>query len=163
MLAAGPLHRIRPAREPRRTRAGGQVPAGNTRPAVARPGRPDGSPVRDTRRVQERTWSPRPPLVGLGWLLAVAALGWAVATSDLAGRLLVGIAAVALGLMALYGTVARPRLVADGDGVEVRGLRGGHRWAWPQLKVRVVRTRRFGREVAMLELDGYDRDGVERL
>ncbi|WP_225978351.1 PH domain-containing protein [Gandjariella thermophila] len=113
--------------------------------------------------MQQRTWSPQPPLVALGWVLAAAALGWLVATPDPAGRLMAGVAAAALGLAALYGTVARPCLVADADGVEVRGLHGGRRWAWPQLDVRVVRVRRLGREVALLELDGYDRDGVERL
>jgi hypothetical protein len=119
--------------------------------------------MRDTRPVQQRTWSPRPPLVALGWVLAVAALGWLVATPDPAGRLMTAVAAAVLALLALYGTVARPRLVADADGVEVRGLRGGRRWAWPQLEVRVVHLRRLGRDVAMLELDGHDRDGVERL
>jgi hypothetical protein len=113
--------------------------------------------------VQQQTWSPPPPLVALGWALAAAALGWLLATPDPAGRLLAGVAAAALGLLALHGTVARPRLAADVEGVEVRGLRVSRRWAWPQLEVRLVRVRRLGREVAMLELDGYDRDGVEQL
>ena len=61
--------------------------------------------------------------------------------------------ALALALAGLYGTVVRPRLAADGEGVTVRGLTGRRRWSWAEVNVRLVRTRRLGREVATLELD----------
>ena len=109
------------------------------------------------------TWSPRPALVVLAWVLAVALLVLAVAESAPEGRILAGIATIAMVLFAVFGTVARPRLRADGDGVAVRRLGGTTRWSWPQLTVRVSRTRRLGRESSLLELDAVDSDGDEHL
>ena len=89
----------------------------------------------------------------LGWLLAVVAALIAIFGPDPLGKLLLGIAAVVLAFMALFGTVARPRLRADARGIEVRGLRGSTRWAWAEVNVKLSRTRRLGREVYLVELD----------
>jgi len=98
------------------------------------------------------------------WAGAVVAALLAVLTTDPPGRLFAAVAALALGAAALFGTVARPRFAADSDGVAVRTLLGVRRWPWSRVhRLRVVRHRRLGREVPMLELDAIEPDGSERL
>jgi hypothetical protein len=92
-------------------------------------------------------------VVALAWGLAVAAAAWAVLADDPPGRVLLGAVALLLALGALFTTVARPRLAADQEGVAVRGLTGVRRWTWAEVNVRLVRTRRLGRESATLEVD----------
>jgi Bacterial PH domain len=115
-----------------------------------------------------REWSPARGLVVTGWLLALAAAAWCAALwatgADPAGRLLAGIAAVAAGIAALFGTRARPRLRADADGLTVGGLRRPRHHPWPFVKdVRLLRTRRLGRETVLLEVDTVGAGGDERL
>jgi len=57
-----------------------------------------------------------------------------------AGRILTALAAVGLLLFALFGTVARPRLSADTDGIEIRRLGGRQRWAWGAVRISVSST-----------------------
>lgn len=101
-------------------------------------------------------WSTPPALVALGW--AAAALGalWAVLSQDPAGRILVSLAVVVAVLLALHGTLARPRLAADSNGLSVRRLSGHRQWTWAEVNVRVVRHKRLGREMSTLELDAED-------
>lgn len=105
-----------------------------------------------------RSWAPKPELAVVACVAALAAAAFAVFSADPPGRVLLG--AVALGLAAggLYGLLVRPRLAADAEGVTVRGLTGSRRWAWSEVNVRLVRTRRLGREVSTVELDA---DGAE--
>lgn len=115
-----------------------------------------------------RSWGPAPGLVVLGWLAAAAAAAWCVllvtSGADPAGRLLAGCAAAGLALAALYGTRARPRLRVDADGLTVGGLLRARHHPWPLVQgVRVLRTRRFGRESSLLEVDTVTADGGERL
>ncbi|TDQ05147.1 PH domain-containing protein [Labedaea rhizosphaerae] len=98
-------------------------------------------------------WAPAAALVALGWFLAVVAAAIAILGPDPMGKLLLGIAAVVLAFVSLFGTIARPRLRADATGVEVRGLRGSVRWSWAEVNVRLTKTRRLGREVHLVELD----------
>lgn len=107
-------------------------------------------------------WSPRPVLVGAAWVLTLASLAWTILGDTAAGRLLTGVATVGLGLFALSGTLARPTLAADEHGIVVRRLVGRMSWPWHSVTIRVVRTQRLGRRMALLELDGLDVDGVER-
>lgn len=86
-------------------------------------------------------------------VFAAAAAAWAVFTDDPPGRVLLGAVAVALAFGGLYGVIVRPRLAADAEGITVRGLTSSRRWAWAEVNVRLVRTRRLGREVATVELD----------
>jgi hypothetical protein len=98
------------------------------------------------------------------WLAAAVAVVSAVLTDDPPGRLFGVVAAAFLGAAALFGTVARPRLAVDDTGVAVRGLLGVRRWPWSRVhRLRVVRHRRLGREVPLLELDVMEADGSERL
>jgi PH (Pleckstrin Homology) domain-containing protein len=97
-------------------------------------------------------WSPRAgetvavAVVGLGLALAAVAL-------DVAGRLLVGLAALLFLGLAAHGGLLRPRLRADESGVVVRRLGGRTRLPWPQLRVAVRTTRRLGLTGRSLELD----------
>ncbi|WP_156755413.1 PH domain-containing protein [Actinokineospora pegani] len=101
----------------------------------------------------ELTWSPRPEVVGLGWVLAVVCGLVAAFLDDNRGTLLLAIAAAVLAVLALFGTVARPRLAAGPHGVAVRSLLGRKQWTWGEVNVRLARTRRLGREVHAVELD----------
>ncbi len=107
-------------------------------------------------------WSPRGgetaalAVLGLGLALAVLVL-------DPAGQVLVGAGAALVLLLAGRDLVARPRLTAGPDGVDVRNLTGGTHLPWARLRVRVRETRRLGVRSRTLELDtasGPDDDGV---
>ena len=100
-----------------------------------------------------RTWAPKVELVAVAWVLAAGAAAFAVFTDDAPGRVLLATVALALAFGGLYGVLVRPRLAADAQGVAVRGLTRRRRWTWAEVNVRLVRTRRFGRDVATLELD----------
>jgi hypothetical protein len=91
--------------------------------------------------------------VVLAWVLAVVAGAWAAFTDDPPGRVLFGVVALLLALAGVYTTVARPRLAADHEGLVIRGLTGTRRWTWAEVNVRLVRTRRLGRDAATLEVD----------
>jgi hypothetical protein len=107
-------------------------------------------------------WSPRPAetvalaAIGLGLALAVLAV-------DATGRVLVGAAALLVLGLVVRDVVARPRLAAGPDGVDVRtGITGRH-LPWRGLRLNVRETRRFGVRSRTLELDtaaGPDDDGV---
>jgi hypothetical protein len=102
------------------------------------------------------SWAPQPKLVALGWVLAAVAGVFALVTGDRPGQVLLAMAAVVLLLAAAHGTFTRPRLHADPTGLTVRGLSGRRHFRWNDVTVRVVRTRRLGRDVATLEIDGED-------
>ncbi|MBC3194458.1 PH domain-containing protein [Pseudonocardia sp. C8] len=114
------------------------------------------------------SWSAPAGAVVALWVLALAAAGWlttlVVSGGDPAGQLIAGLAALGLALAAASGTRARPRLEAGPDGLTVRRLTWTRHAPWARVDdVRVLRTRRFGRESALLELDLRDVDGGERL
>ena len=107
-------------------------------------------------------WSPRPAetvalgAIGLGLALAVLVV-------DAAGRVLVGTAAVLVLLLALRDVIARPRLAAGPDGLDVRTWTARRHLPWRGLRIEVRETRRFGVRGRTLELDtaaGPDDDGV---
>jgi hypothetical protein len=108
-------------------------------------------------------WSPRPALVGVGWLAALALLATAVFSGSPETRLFTGVATIAFVLAAGYGTLLRPKLHADADGIVVRLLNGRLHLPWQSTRIKVARTRRLGRTVALLELDGRDAQGEEQL
>lgn len=114
------------------------------------------------------TWSTPTGLVVMAWVLAGAAAAWLVlllvAGADRTGQLLAAVAAAGLGAAAASGTTARPRLAAGPDGLTVRRLGWTLEVPWARVeRVRVLRTRRFGRESSLLELELRERDGAERL
>jgi hypothetical protein len=107
-------------------------------------------------------WSPRPAqTVVLGVLALVLAL--AVGVLDAPGRVLVGTAALVVLALALRDVVARPRLSAGPDGVEVWTWTTRRHLPWPVLRIRVRASRRLGVTSRALELDtaaGPDDEGV---
>lgn len=109
-------------------------------------------------------YAPKPLAAALAWVALLAAVSWAVTTSDPGGRVLALAAVVLLGSLALISTVARPRLAADRDGIQVGRLRGALRWPWRDVhRIEVIRTRRLGRDSSVLELEAVDPDGTERM
>jgi hypothetical protein len=102
---------------------------------------------------EPRSWSPQPGAVGLAWSLAAASLLVTVLSSEVTTRLLLGLATVLLLALAAHGAFVRPRLLVDEEGLVVRTLSGARRLPWHEVKVRLARTRRLGRETATLELD----------
>ena len=112
---------------------------------------------------QPAQWSPRPALVGIGWLGALGLLATTVFTSSPETRVFTGLATIAFVLAAGYGTLLRPKLHADADGLVVRLLNGRLHLPWHSTRIKVARTRRLGRTVALLELDGRDEQGEEQL
>lgn len=113
-------------------------------------------------------WSPSAGLVVLAWVGTALALGWLAAQvvtgGEPGGLLFAGGSAVVLGLVALFGTRARPRLRADADGLTVGGLLRERHHPWPLVRdVSVRRVRRLGRETSVLELDAVNAEGEERL
>jgi hypothetical protein len=107
-------------------------------------------------------WSPR-----VGETVALSAIGLGLALAvfavDTAGRLLIGAAALLVLGLAARDLLLRPRLAAGPAGVVVRNLGGRAELAWPQLRVDVRTTRRFGVSNRVLELDtaaGPDDDGM---
>src|SRR5262245_58391111 len=103
--------------------------------------------------VQTLSWAPHPGLVASGWVFAAGAGTWAILTDDAPGRILLAVAAIVLAVAGLFGTIARPRLAADQGGVTVRNLTGRRRWGWAEVNVRLVHTRRLGRDIPSVELD----------
>ena len=102
------------------------------------------------------------------WVLAVAATGWSVTVlvsgADAAGALVAGVAALGLTLAAASGTRARPRLEAGPEGLTVRRLTWTRHVPWGRVDdLRLLRTRRLGRESVLLELELRDVDDHERL
>ncbi len=108
----------------------------------------------------------------LGAIVALTAGGVAlgvmglVISTDPAGRVLVGVAALGLLLTAASAGRQRPRLAVDKEagGIVVNRLTGRHAYARSDIdRARVVRYPRFGRRVPMLEIDVRTEDGAERL
>jgi hypothetical protein len=118
----------------------------------------DGPVAEDGQPDPPNAWAAPQGLVALAWVLAVGTLAWTVLGVDPAGRILTALATVGLVLFALFGTIARPRLRADADGIEIRRLTGRQSWPWRAVRIRVSTTRRLGRSVSLLELDAQDDD-----
>ena len=107
-------------------------------------------------------WSPR---AGETAALVAVALGLALAlvVLDAPGRVLVGAGALLLLALAARDLVARPRLTAGPDGIDVRTWTRRRHLPWSGLRVRVRESRRLGMRSRTLELDtaaGPDDDGV---
>jgi hypothetical protein len=98
----------------------------------------------------------------LAWLAAALAIAWFLLADDAPGRLLAAAGTIGLAAAALFGSIARPRLSVDSEHVAVRSLTGVKAWPWRQVSsIRVVRHRRLGREIPMLELDILDTGAQE--
>jgi Bacterial PH domain len=91
--------------------------------------------------------------------LAVAAAGIGARWHDSDGRLLVGVVALALAVLALRDAVVRPTVRADLGGLEIRDGIGRHRVPWVAVRsVRAEPARHSRRLVGVetLEVDTID-------
>jgi hypothetical protein len=107
-------------------------------------------------------WSPR-PVQTVVLVLAGLVLAGTVILLDSPGQVLVGTAALWVLVLAVRDLIARPRLSAGPDGVQVRTWITRRHLPWPLLRVQVRRTRRLGVSSSALELDtaaGPDDAGV---
>jgi hypothetical protein len=102
-------------------------------------------------------WAPSPALVALCWFATAAALAGAFFFSDPRGRVLFGLAALLLAAASAHGTLVRPRLAADDQGIHVRSLHGRARLSWTETRTRLRTTRRRGRDAETLEIEAGDR------
>ncbi len=94
--------------------------------------------------------------MAVGWALTGGAAATLAATADAGdrpGTLLLALVTAGLLAFSAHGTVVRPRLAADPDGIRLRDLRGSRRLGWSQVRVGVRTLPRFGRRVPVLELD----------
>src|SRR5689334_419381 len=69
-----------------------------------------------------RTWSTPAPLVAVAWVVALLLAFATFIADDNAGRLLIGLATLLVSYLAVFATIARPRLSADVNGLAVRGF-----------------------------------------
>jgi Bacterial PH domain len=102
-------------------------------------------------------WAPSRALVALGWFATAAALVAAFFSSDPRGRVLFGLAALLLAAASAHGTLVRPRLSADDQGVHVRSLHGRIHLSWAETRTRLRTTHRLGRDAETLEIEAGDR------
>lgn len=99
-------------------------------------------------------------LAGLATIILASIAGLSTNRMNI---LFAGIAALVCLVFLVHWFRARPRLSADEAGLTVRGTLHTYRWDHGQLRVLLRRTRRLGREGVLLELDGIDTSGEQRL
>ena len=89
------------------------------------------------------------------WLaLTLVAAGAAIATTDPAGRLLAGCAAIVLAAYGIVGLVFWPRLSVGPDGLRVHTPARRAAYAWSEVDtVRLDERRRLGLSTGTLEID----------
>jgi Bacterial PH domain len=98
-------------------------------------------------------WSPRPVETAVLFLAGLVLVLFAM-FADPAGRLLLGIAAFGVVVVALADLLLRPRLAADRTGIQVRTLASRHRLPWTAIdRVDVDEHTRYGLTSRTLELE----------
>jgi len=105
------------------------------------------------------TWSPRLGLLLVGWLFSATAAAGAILTGlggDTRGTVLFAVGCAFFAAISASGTALRPKLAVDTEGLTVRTLSGTRRFAWARTRVRLVRTRRLGRETETVEIESGD-------
>lgn len=98
-------------------------------------------------------WAPPIGLVVCGWVLAAGAAIWLAVATEATDRLFVAVLLICLVAASAYGSLVRPRLVADQTGLTVRTLTGTRHLDWPQVSIRMREHRHLGHTTASLELD----------
>jgi hypothetical protein len=99
------------------------------------------------------SWSPRSVETAAAAGCGVLALLVAV-VADPVGRILFGVAALGLLLLAAGDLLLRPRLAAGPAGLQVRTLTSSRRFPWPEIeRVEVDEHTRYGLTARTLELE----------
>lgn len=101
-------------------------------------------------------WAPAPALTALCWFATASALAAVFLLSDPRGRVLFGVAALVLAAISAHGTLLRPRLAADEQGIHLRTLHGRVDLVWAETRTRLRTTRRLGRDAETLEIEAGD-------
>jgi hypothetical protein len=101
-------------------------------------------------------WAPAPALIALGWLATASALAAVFFVPDPRGRVIFAVAALFLAALSAHGTLLRPRLAADDQGVHLRTLHGRLDLPWTETRTRLRTTRRLGRDAETLEIEADD-------
>jgi hypothetical protein len=94
----------------------------------------------------------------VGWLATAAILYWCVTSwttplPDPTTRLFSVVTLLVIVVCTAYGTRARPRLSASGDGIEIRGLGRPRRHPWADvIEMRMLHTPGLARRSRTLEI-----------
>ena len=91
--------------------------------------------------------------LGYSTLVAAVAAAGAATVSDAAGRLILGVAALALFTVAASDLLRTPRLAADRSGLRI----GREHFAWTAVTVRVDSRAHLGQPTRALEVDDGER------
>jgi hypothetical protein len=106
------------------------------------------------QRAPRAQFGPDRRLVALGGIATLVAAGLAIASSDGAQRLLLGVAAVLLGAYTAIDLIFWPRLIVDADGLTLRTPTARTRVPWSEQPiVRVDERGRLGLTSRTLEID----------
>lgn len=104
--------------------------------------------------MERASWHPRPVETGAAAAGAVVALLLALVTTDPSGRVLFGVAAAGLAVLAGADLLLRPRLSADPAGLRVRTLTARHRLPWSAVeRIDIDERERYGLTARTLELE----------
>ena len=100
-------------------------------------------------------WGPSvPAIAGVAVAGVLMALGCRAVATDPPGRILTGIAASGLLVIAAGAWRGRPRLAINGDGLTYRGWLRTRTLRRPDIEsIRITQFRRWGRTVRLLEID----------
>lgn len=102
------------------------------------------------------SWAPQRNVVVVAWVIALLLLAgavWVALDGDVGGTVLIGMAMLAVGALALHGTLLRPRLAAGPAGILVRTVGGQRRYPWTEARFQLRTTRRLGRDSPTLEVE----------
>ncbi|WP_197284945.1 PH domain-containing protein [Sciscionella sediminilitoris] len=121
----------------------------------------DNSPINP--HVTRVSWTTPVGAVVVSVLATVVSVLVAVLSSARAGVLFWSLVAIVFAAYTVHWLRARPRLSADPSGITVRGTLHTYRLDHGQVRVGLRSTRRLGRTGQLLELDGIDTHGEERL
>ena len=108
--------------------------------------------------MERASWQPRPVETGAAAVGAVLALSLALVAGDPAGRVLFGVAAVGLAVLAAADLLLRPRLSADPAGLRIRTPTTRQRLPWSAVeRIDVDERERYGLTARTLELEADGR------
>ncbi len=102
------------------------------------------------------SWAPRQNVVVVAWVITLLLLigaVWVAIDGDVGGTVLIGLATIATGALALFATLLRPRLAAGPGGILVRTVSGPRRFSWTDARFHLRTTRRLGRDSTTLEVE----------
>ena len=111
----------------------------------------------DEARLPRLRFAPSAPLAWLAAATSVICAGAAIFGGDPAGRLILGMAALVLAVLAFADLLLVPRLVVTAESVTVRTLSARRRLPWARIEsIRLDERSRLGLSSRTLEIDAGD-------